>query len=442
MRLPLLLCSLALLVPTSAQAQRIDQLPARSAFAPAAPMMQSNAQPDLVLTSGIAAVVNDDVISTNDLKGRVKLAAFSSGLPGRTDILQKLLPRVLQTLINEKLQIQEAKRKGFGVSKKELDAAIERFAVENKIPNNDIEGLLAANNVPISAMRDQVEAGLAWRKVVMRTIRPRIDIGEDEIDAVAERLRANEGQEEYLVSEIFLPVEQPQDEEEVRALAGQLVDQLKGGAQFGAVARQFSQGLGSSTGGDLGWIQKGQLASELDVLLSTMEEGSVQDPVRSGSGYHILGLRGKRVITTAAKGSATKVSMKQAFRPFTNDIKKEVLLREANSFKNAVVSCTGLEDMVSSTFSNWRLQDLGEVDLETAPQWLVDQVKSIPVGRAGAPMATGKGALILFVCARAMDENINRDAIRVQLGTEKLSLLARRLQRNLRRDAYIDMRLK
>lgn len=433
--LSLLLCSLALICPTAAHAQRVDQLPARSG------MMAATPQQPVALSTQIAAIVNDNIISTNDLKNRVKLAAFSSGLPNTHDVVQKLLPRVMRSLINEQLQLQEGRRKGLTVSKKELDAAIERLAIENKVPGGDMEALLMANGISVSALRAQVKAGLTWKKVVLRTVRPRVDIGEDEIDSVVERLRAQNGKDEFLVSEIFLAVDKQQDEAEVRALAQQLVDQLHGGAVFGAVAREFSQGLGASTGGDLGWIQSGQLSTEVSEALSKMEKSSIAGPVRSPTGYHILGLRNKRTISTTG-GDEGSVHLKQAFRAFTPTTNKEALLSEAAAIRAATVSCDGLENNLTTSFPDWRLQDLGEIQMAEAPEWLADQVRSIPQGQAGAPMATGKGALMVFVCNRTQVESINRDAIRTQLGTEKMGLLARRLERDLRRDAYIDIRLK
>lgn len=427
-------------MPISAHAQRINQQPAHS-FASGAPAMATNAQPTFALRDGIAAVVNDNIISMSDLKGRVTLAAFSSGLPRTPQTMQKLLPRVLRSLIDEQLQLEEGKAKGLNVSQEEVDATIKSLAKVNKVPNGDMEGLLRSNGIPFSAMRSQIKASLVWKKVVMRTIRPRIDIGADEIETVVERLRANQGQEDYLVSEIFLAVDKPQDEVEIKELAERLTKQIKEGASFGAVARQFSQGLGAATGGDLGWIQEGQLASELNNVLPTLAKNDVSQPLRGPAGYHILGLRDKRMNSISDQSEAS-VKMKQAFRPFTPNTDKEALLKAAGALKETVLSCEGLENKLATSFPKWRLQDLGEVKMADAPEWLVQQIKNIPTGKASSPMATGKGALILFVCGRNAAESIDRDAIRAKLGTEKMGIMARRAQRDLRRDAYIDVRLK
>jgi len=430
---PFVLC-LSLLMPVAAHAQRVDQLPTEPVAPATTPYEQINT---------IAAIVNDDVITTDDLKARIDLAAFSSGMPRSQEIVQQLLPSVLNTLIAEQLQVQEGESKGLTVSEKEIDDAIMQLGIDNKVPNNDLPGLLQMNGISVKALRHQARAGLTWKKVVMRTIRPRVDIGDDEIEAVVERLRATNGQDEYLVSEIFLPVETPKEEDSVRKLADELTSRLKTGADFGSVARQFSQGLGAGMGGDLGWIQKGQLDKEIDDVLPTLQDGSLSDPIRSATGYHILALRAKRTVSVSDE-EETSVHLKQAFRPYAKGLVKDDLLKEAEAIKAAVTSCQGLDELLTGTHPDWRLQDLGDVDLKTAPEWLVGQVRDIPEGRAGSPMATGKGALILFVCNKTKtgSETIDRNAIRTQLGSEKMEIMARRLQRDLRRDAYIDIRLK
>ncbi|MGE4352386.1 MAG: peptidylprolyl isomerase, partial [Bdellovibrionales bacterium] len=319
--------------------------------------------------------------------------------------------------------------------------SMKRLAADNKIPGGDMTVFLRANGVPPQALRDQVRAALTWNKIVMRTVRPSINIGDDEIDAAVQRLRANAGKQEFLLSEIFLAVDKPEDETSAKALADNLVEQIKDGAVFGVVARQFSQGLGASNGGDLGWIQLGQLAPEIDKALAQMKKGDIVGPIRSANGYHILGLRDRR---TLALGDSKDMSvhLQQLFHPFTADTRKETLLHQAADIRANTTSCDGLQQTIEQNYPSWRWQDLGDVALDKAPAWLADKVAPIEEGHATKAMATTKGALILFVCKRNMPENLDRNAIQRAIGTERLELMARRLQRDLRKDAFIDVRKK
>ena len=436
-RLPLFLCGLALLLSAPAQAQRVDQLPSQARFPP----QKKGESSILRLAEGVAVVVNESVISTGDVLDRLDLALLSSGVPNVPEVRQRLFPQIVRALIEEQLQLQEGEKLGIDVSDDELQKALGKLAQDNKIPSGDMEVFLKSNNVPPSALRAQVKAALMWSKVVMREVRPRIDIGDEEIDAAVEALKENAGKQEYMVSEIFLEIEMPENEEQVRVFSQKLVDQIKEGAVFGAVARQFSQGTGAGTGGDIGWVRVGELAPEVDELLLTMKVGDVAGPVRSEAGYHILGVRDRRVISFGDP-EKIKVNVGQAFRAFSNQIDKDELFLEAKNLRAKVKGCEGIEEKLKASYPAWSWQDLGEVALGDAPPWLFEKVSALQKGAGSEPMATDKGAAVLFLCSRSVPENIDRDAIRNAIGAEKLERMAQRLLRDLRRDAFLDIRLK
>ncbi|QQP88025.1 peptidylprolyl isomerase [Skermanella sp. TT6] len=272
---------------------------------PAAPAQQSRpaeppaiAPPPARSVEGIAAVVNDDIISMSDLSARLQLALVSSGLPGTAEVRQRLTPQVLRSLVDERLQMQEASRANISVTDKEIDDAFGRVAEQNQMKRDQLEKMLSSQGVPRSALESQIRATIGWGKLVQRRLRPSIEIGEEEIDAVLRRIEANAGKPEYLAAEIFLAVDSPEREEEVRRLADRLVEQIGQGASFPAVARQFSQSAGATNGGDLGWVQQGQLPDELDSALRDLRPGQASRPIRSLTGYHILLLREQRTTGT------------------------------------------------------------------------------------------------------------------------------------------------
>lgn len=455
MRLSLVLLFAIALTATPALAQRVNQLPPKGTMggslgslpaptAPALPAPFAKTEPKSTegdLSDGIAAVVNEAVITVNDMRNRMKLVILSTGMPDSPEMRKKVAPQVFRSLVDEQLQIQEGKKIDIQVTKEEIEESMKRVARDNKIPGGDMVAFLKEQGVPASTLRTQIKATLTWNKYVMRVLRPRVDIGEDEINAVIQRMRANAGKQEYLVSEIFLEVESSDKEEEIKVLAENLTSQLKGGAVFGAVARQFSQSAGAAAGGDIGWIQGGQLASEVDKVMQTLQAGEIAGPIRSANGYHIIGVREKRTIALGDL-KEMKVKLEQLFRPFAPDVEKESVLQEASVIRQTVNDCAGLKERIQNQFPSWRWQDLGEVKLDTAPAWLADKVATIAEGYASEPMDTQKGALMLYVCGRSMPENINRDSIRTAIGSERLELLAQRQIRDMRRSAYLDVRLK
>ncbi|MFA6279615.1 MAG: peptidylprolyl isomerase [Bdellovibrionales bacterium] len=445
-KLLLLALALGLLLPCTAQAQRVGApAPMMSGQTGGAGLLSATpeqAAPKAPMAEGIIAVVNDSIISSGDLRARLALAILSAGLPDSPEVQKKLLAQTLRTLIDEQLQMQEGKRLEITIPDSEIQDAMSRLATDNQIPGGNMAAFLRQHHIPPSTMKAQIKATLTWNRVAMRELRPRIDIGEDEINAEIGRMRANAGKQEYLVSEIFLGVDKPEDEPEVQALAEKLVEQIKGGAVFGSAARQFSQGLGASTGGDIGWIQSGQLAPELDKTLQTLQKGDVAGPLRTADGYHILGIRDMRIVSMGDMKTMA-VKLEQIFRPFTPTTEKESLLREAETIRQTVTDCASLKSTLASSFPLWRWQDLGEVKLADAPPWLANKVAPLSEGQASEAMATDRGALMVFVCGRTMpEENVNREAIRSAIGGEKMELLARRQMRDLRKSAFIDVRLK
>jgi len=246
------------------------------------------------------------------------------------------------------------------------------------------------------------------------------------------------------VQEILLAVDNPRDEGQVKKFADNIVQQLRHGGNFPAIAHQFSQGAGAASGGDIGWIQAGQLAPELNRALIALKPGDVSEPVRSASGYHILGLREMRTISLAGGNAAgpTSVKLQQLFRPFGNAPNKAAMLGEANQVRDTINGCAGLNSKTRQ-FPAWQWQDLGEVKLADAPEWLASRARDLPVGKPSLAMDIGKGALIIVVCERKLptEGKVDREAIANQIGMEKLELQARGLLRDLRRDAFLDVRL-
>jgi len=297
---------------------------------------------------------------------------------------------------------------------------------------------IAAHGGSPEALTDQIRNGLLWNKVIQHELRPKIEVGDDEVDAVIERVRADAGKQEYLVSEIFLAVDNPKDEEQVHQVAQNLVTQIKGGANFAAVARQFSQGSGASQGGDIGWIQQGQLAPELNRALIAAGPGEVSDPIRTANGFHILGLREKRTVSMGDPEKAS-INLMQAFHPYTL-ADKSAVMQQAAGLRASGKTCSTLESGLAS-FPGWKSQKLGDMNLAKAPVWLAERVRTTPAGGVSDVLATDKGAVLLFVCSRNEGGEIDREAIMHSIGTEKLELQARRLLRDLRRAAYLDVRI-
>ncbi|HEX6103075.1 MAG TPA: peptidylprolyl isomerase [Alphaproteobacteria bacterium] len=255
----------------------------------------------------IAAVVNDEVITGLDLAVRTRMAILSAQMPDTSEMRNRVARQVLRAMIDERLMLQEAARQNVIVQQSEVDAELSKLAERNGVPLDQFGSYLAQNGVLLEPLAEQIRATIAWSKLVNRQLRPQAVVTEDDVDEVLRQAETNRGQPQRRVSEIFLAVDQVADEEEIRKGAERLIEQIRGGIPFAAVAAQFSDSATAAVGGDVGWVLPGQLPPEVDEALQSMQEGQISGPIRAAGGYYILQLRGQRSITEDAQPDREEV---------------------------------------------------------------------------------------------------------------------------------------
>lgn len=248
--------------------------------------------------AGIAAVVNDEAISMSDVRERMKLVMASSGLPNNEDIRNKIMPQIVEGLIEEQLKMQEAGRSKLSVSDEEIEEGFATIAKQNNYTTEQFREILNKSGISDRTLTRQIKAQLGWNKVVKEILRKQVDVNDTDVNTRVERMKAKIGQTEYLAAEIYLPVNDSKQAPEVQKFAQQMAQELQAKkAPFGAVAVQFSKAAGADKGGSLGWVQQGQLPPEMDKVLTALEEGGVSNPIRTNDGIHLLHLQKKRTIT-------------------------------------------------------------------------------------------------------------------------------------------------
>lgn len=268
-----------------------------AAAMPYAPALAAKAKPaKTTQVETIAAVVNDDAVSASDVSARLKLIMTSSGMPDEPEIREKMTPQIINSLIDERLMMQEARRLGVTVLPEDIQQGFGSIAEQNAMTPEQFQEILYRSGIAMKTLTDQIEAQLAWSRVIQVRLRPQVDITDGQVDAALQRLEADQGKAQYLVAEIFLPVQAGAPEADARDLAGKLIQQMKEArVPFQRVAMQFSQAAGAAAGGDLGWVREGQMPQEVEDALARMQPGELSPPVRSSMGYHILLLREKSV---------------------------------------------------------------------------------------------------------------------------------------------------
>ncbi len=384
------------------------------------------------------AVVNDEIISMLDLDMRTRLAILATGQKDTAEFRDRIVPQVIRGLIDERLQSQEAERLDIKVADEQVSASVEDIARRNKLTVEDFMKMLKNRGILIEALRQQVHAQLLWGALVSRRLRPSVTVSDDEVEEVVDRITASRGSTQRLVSEIFLSVDTVLREEEVRHNATRLFEQVRAGANFAALAREFSESATTARGGDIGWVQEGQLPEELDRALATMKPGSLSMPVRTLSGYHILFLRDQRKLSL---GTVT-LNLKQILMALPDNAsaeQRQQAAAQAAEMRPRINGCAGLDELADELGSPGS-GDLGTLKLGDLPATIRDAVKGLPIGKPSAPIEVPGGISVLVVCER-VDSGVDRTRIRDRLVGERLDILSRRYLRDLRRSANVDIRI-
>jgi peptidyl-prolyl cis-trans isomerase SurA len=386
----------------------------------------------------IAAVVNDDVISIYDLQTRVEMVVKTSGLADTPAVRRRIAPQVLRALVDEKLQLQEAKRRSVRVREIEITRALRTIAERNKVPPDAFEAYLERNGIPRQALVDQVRANIAWAKLIGRRLRPRVTIGEDEVDETLARIKERRNLLQFRLAEILIDVPRPDDETEMRGAAERLVAEVKGGARFGALARQFSRSATAAVGGDLGWVYEDELGPEMLAMVSDARKGALIGPKRTSAGYQIVLLRDRRRAGEASPDKIT-LTLKQILLPPGNGGAADGRLA---TVQGAVRSCADIA-AVAKRVGSAAPPDLGVFKLSDLSGSVREAVEGLAVDVLSPPIATPAGQLLLMVCKRDAPPVTlpSRQEIVDRLTSQRLARLERRYLRDLRLAAIVDVRV-
>ncbi len=228
----------------------------------------------------ILALVNGDIITTQDINDRVRAFCMTSGIPYNQQTKFLIINKVMQNTIDEKLKMQESARNQIEVTEKDIDNAIDMFCSNNKISRNELEKILQQTGVSRDVFREQMKTDLSWIRVVRRGTMNET-ITQPEIEEALTLARRDMSKPKFMLLEIVIPAKDAPH-------ISQLVSNLRQDPRFELYAAQFSQSPSSSSGGKLGWVTQGQLPQELEKEIKKLSDGEVSDAILYNGNYHIF----------------------------------------------------------------------------------------------------------------------------------------------------------
>jgi peptidyl-prolyl cis-trans isomerase SurA len=409
--------------------------------APEPPPATNQPVPDM----RIAAVVNDDVISLFDLVSRMKMVELSSNLPDTAETRQRIAGQVLRALVDEKLQLQEAKRQNVVATDDELNTALAQIEKQNGMQPGQLNLFLKSRGIDRGSLISQLTASVVWAKLVRRLAAQNTEITDEEVDDAIKRLKEHAGDPQSRIAEIFLPVDNPAQDQEVRNLAEKLIDQMKKGARFSAVAQQFSQSATAAVGGDMGWLRPDQLPHELASAAASLKAGELSAPIHTNGGYYLLLVLDRRNGSTGTGQQETLYDVVQVVFPLpaqANDAAKRAAVAEAQGLRSAK-TCPDLLKLGQQKAP--KTSNEGKVSsLNIAPQ-LRDLITKLGANQVSEPILQRGGVGVIMVCSKetatAKNGEATREEVFESLLRQKLDTVSRRYLRDLRRAAFVDVRV-
>ncbi len=387
------------------------------------------------------AIVNGRIITGTDVDQRLALIITANGGKVSDEEKERLRVQVLRNLIDETLQIQEAAANDIKISSAEIEQSFERVAGNFRQSPKQFAEYLRTQGSSAASIKRQIEGELAWSRLQRSKIQPFVNVSEEEVKSVVDRLNAAKGSDEFRIGEIYLQAT-PENRAQIVANARNIIEQIQKGGSFQAYARQFSEASTASVGGDLGWIRPAQLPAELAQAAQEMQVGQIAGPIETVGGVSIIYVMDKRKVLTADPRDSL-LSLKQLSVNFPKGTTKEQASAKAGTFAAAIkeIKGCGQANEVGAKIGA-DVVDNDNVKLRDLPPQLQDILLNLQVGQSTPPFGSiNDGVRVLVVCGRdepAAAGAANPEQIMAQLEEERVNKRARIYLRDLRRDAIIE----
>lgn len=403
------------------------------------------------LIDRIIAVVGEDVVMLSELRVEANKIALRLRQQGVSPMpsAAAIQKQAFDALVMNKLQLAEAARLGIEADEETISRAVEAIAANNNMTAAELRDALQAEGLDFEAFRRSMRDEIVVRRLRNREVNERIQVTKSEIDSYLERSSDAGGRTAVHLLYIMIAVPDgasPAEREAARLKAEQVVERIRKGEDFRALAQQVSEGQNALQGGDLGWIDMNGMPPLFQPYVAKMSKGETQGPVAAGRGFHIIQLEDVRYGTTniVRQTHARHILIRTNEVTSDEDARRRLLqLRERilNGDDFDTLARSNSDDKASAIKGG----DLGWSTPGNLVPAFEEQMDRLAENEVSEPFKTQFGWHIVQVIDRrdydATDET-RRDLARKAVRDEKAEEALNNYLRRLRDEAYIELRLE
>lgn len=397
----------------------------------------------------VVVIVNDGVVLQSDINTAlttVKINAEDKGQPlPSADILRE---QVIEKLIVETIQGQQAEQMGIRIDDTRLEQALQEVASSNELTLEQLRVKIEGQGLAYSSFREQIRKEMAATEARNAQVRRRISILPQEVEGLANQLnQQNQASVQYKIGHIQLRVNDATTQENKEILenqANELAERLQQGADFATMAYTYSKGPKALQGGDWGWMRKEEMPTIFADQITTQGAGSIIGPFRSGVGFHILKLEEVKGLETIA---VTEVNARHILLKTSVIMSDDGAERQLNQFIEAINSEQDNFGNLAQKYSQdpGSAVNEGELGWQTPDLYVPEfkhQVETLPVGQISKPFKTVHGWHIVEVLGKRRvdrtDAAVKNKAYRI-LFNRKFNEEAGAWLQEIRAGAYVEI---
>jgi len=399
----------------------------------------------------IIAIVNEDVITRQELDDAIKIATERLQLQGvQIPDHHTLQNQVLESIITKRIQLQHAKDVGLSVSESEIDETIRRIADDNKLSLPEFYAALDKDGISYKKFRNEINDEMIMARLKEREVKHQVNVTEGEVDNF---LRTQEtsavGNDEYRLAHILVLVTENMNSSQIQQRSERAtlaLEKLKAGVDFSQVAAEFSDAADASKGGIIEWRPISQMGPKFAEMLAPLQPGELTPIVQSPSGFHIFKLLGRRVqeVQTVIIDQTHARHILIKINELTSENEAKLKITQIKERLDRGEQFEELARLYSEDTSAASGGDLGWLSPGDTVAAFEQTMNKLLPGQISEPVQSQFGwHLIQVIERRTQDVSLDRrrQAARQAIRTRKADVVIQEWLRQLRDQAYVEIRL-